>query len=330
MNAAEYRKKYLEELEKDAEKPMGFPFESLNESNSIEEGLQTFSFSLESLNEDEVSKLVRVVLKKDEDLKVRSAAIKALAPAVGKREDLIDLMLEILRDKTEHQNLRIEALSNLQQSTFSPVIFRPKRAEYLETLRALIDEEDDELRRRVVEILAIEKDSYVQERLIEGLNNSSAAIVEPEKAVQLLGLDIHAENFPILRQIVNNPPNQAAKNEAVRVLAAYADSRNLLAEILQDKSEAPEIRKTSAVALQSAAPGEFKEQARQIVFDDDDDDDVRAACLNALEHSSDSPDFAEALSDDSDFLEKVEQLKETTVSKDLEKVADRYLSKHRK
>lgn len=329
MNADEYRKKYLEELENAAVKPVVFQLESLNESDFIEEGIQTFSATPESLNENEVSRLVRLILDKTADSKVRYTAIKALAPAVGKREDLIDLMLEILRDKTELQFLRIEALSNLQQSTFSPVVFRPKRPGYLETLRVLVDDEDDELRRRVVELLALEKDSYVQERLVEGLNDSSAAIVEPEKAVQLLGLDVHAGNFPILRKIVSHPPNLAAKNEAVRVLAAYSDSREILSEILQDKTEAPEIRKTSAVALQSASPEQFIEQARQIVYDDDDDD-VRAACLNALEHSSDSPDFAESFSDDSDFLEKVEQLKDTTASRDLEKVANRYLSKHKR
>src|SRR5262249_42950967 len=150
--------------------------------------------------------------------------------------------------------------------------FPAKRPDYLAALRSIIDDPDAELRRRAIGILAREKDEYVQRRLIDGLEGRSEALVPTEKAIQYLGYDVHAEYFPLLRRIVEDPPNPEARTEAVRLLAADPSSTDLLLTIFSDKGESPDVRKISAIGLHSAAPHRFEEQARRIVLDDDEDD----------------------------------------------------------
>ena len=83
------------------------------------------------------------------------------------------------------------------------------------------------------------------------------------------------------------------------------------------------MRIASAAALQSLAPAEFEEQAKQIVLDDDEYDDLRATAINALAHFADQ----EALSQDAELTRRVEQLGEETPSEEVGRTADRFLSK---
>ena len=69
-------------------------------------------------------------------------------------------------------------------------------------------------------LLAQQKDGFAQKKLLEGLQDPSKALVPPEKALQLLGYDVHAAGFRAARTILENPPNPVAKQEALRLLAA--------------------------------------------------------------------------------------------------------------
>ena len=118
---------------------------------------------------------------------------------------------------------------------------------------------------RVLGILAREKDGYAQKRLLEGLQDPSKALVPPEKALQLLSYDVHAEAYPVAREIVKEPPNPEAKREALRLLSADANSAPVFEKLLRDKEEDRDIRQISAAALQAVKPKRFQEQAREIV-----------------------------------------------------------------
>ena len=131
-------------------------------------------------------------------------------------------------------------------------------------------------------ILAREKDGFAQRKLLDGLENPDKALVPPEKALQLLSYDIHAEAYPVARKIVNNPPNEDAKLEALRLLAADAKSAPVFEKLLRDKNEAAEIRQVSAAALQGLKPEKLQENAREILLDDSDYDEIKATSLTAL------------------------------------------------
>jgi hypothetical protein len=324
MDVSEYRKQYQEELERAAEEKKKYR-DFLDKSKSVSDRLMAFESAPGSQELDEVAQSINIIRDKNEDTQLRISALDGISIEIAQRHDLIDMVLDLLRDDTEPVALRKAALAVLEQASFSATVFSPKRPEYLAVLRSLIDDADAKLRQRAMEVLASEKDEYLQRRLIEGLQDPAKALIPPEKAIQLLGYDIHAEHYPFLREMINNPPNAAAKQEAVRLLAADPTSKDLLADILMDKGEDREVRKISAVALQSLAPAEFEDHAKQIVLDDDEDDDLRATSMSALDHFADQ----ESLRQDSVFNEAVEQLQERPKSKELERVVDKYVEKRK-
>jgi hypothetical protein len=73
--------------------------------------------------------------------------------------------------------VRLAALRVLQMSSFRVVVFDPKRPEYLDALRTVIDDRNASLREQALEILAQERDEYAQRRLLEGLEDPSQALV---------------------------------------------------------------------------------------------------------------------------------------------------------
>ena len=157
-------------------------------------------------------------------------------------------------------------------------------------LRTATGSDDQALREQAMDILALYKDPYVQEMLADGLRNPQTAMVAPERALRMLGYDVHGEYYPLLHDIVEGSRKPQLRRMALRLLAADSGAKDTFARIAADRDDDPVARSTSAVALQSLAPQEFDSLAKTIVADDDDDDGVRATMLNALAHNPDDPD----------------------------------------
>lgn len=334
MDVAEYRKKYEEELERDAKEQLSYRAHvdkfkaSADNTMAITDASVGAQNSVGLPDEEDVIESVNIIRNKAEEAQLRILALRGISVEIGKSAQLIDMTLDLLRDATEPAELRRTALAVLQMLSFSSPLFTSKRPEYVAALRTIVDDQDAELRQQAMEILAQEKDEYVQRRLVEGLEDPAKALLPPEKAVQLLGYDIHAEYFPFLKEMVKNPPNATAKQEAVRLLAADASSKDLLTEILTDKSEDQEIRRTSAIALQSLAPEEFRGHARGIALDEDESDGLRATSISALDHfdQPESLGMAPALGDTA-FDERIAELREKAASEDLRRAAEMYIKR---
>lgn len=322
---SEDRKQYAEQLERAAEEQRQAYRVFADRSKPAEE--RRLALDNASLREQfEVTEALDVIRDREGDGGLRASALHAIDIEVGDRSDLIDVAIGLLGDSAEPAVLRLAALRVLQQSSFSGPAFNPKRPEFLAALRTVIDDENASLRQEALEILTLHNDEFAQRRLLEGLEDSSQALVSPEKAVQLLGNDIHAEHYPILRDMVQNPPSPEAKEEAVRLLASDPNSKELLADTLKDKDEHRKVRNASAAALQSLAPEEFAEQAKQIVYDPEEYDELRATAINALTLFADQ----EALNQDAELTERVEQLREQASSAEVERTANRFLRKQRR
>jgi hypothetical protein len=125
---------------------------------------------------------------------------------------------------------------------------------------------------------------------------------------------------------VENPPSPQAKREAVRLLASDPASKDLLAGILRNKDERREVRNASASALQSLAPAEFEEQAKEMVLDDNEYPEIRATAINALTLFADQ----EALDQDAELTGRVERLRDASTSRAVTRTADRFLRKQRR
>ncbi|HEY8156788.1 MAG TPA: hypothetical protein VII72_21845 [Myxococcota bacterium] len=234
-------------------------------------------------------------------------------------------VLDILRDAKSPSGLRLAALQALQAATFSAVKFSRSRPEYLTALRAVAADPDLELRQRVLGLLARERDGSTQQKLLDGLKNPAKALVPPEKALQLLGYDVHADAYPVARRIVRDPPNPAAKREALRLLAADAASAPVFEEILRNKAEPAEFRQLSVSVLHSLAPRSLQAHAREMVLDDTEDDDLRAAGLTALTQFGEQG----AITADAALVQRVDRLKGGKGSAMVKKGARRFLDKYR-
>lgn len=212
----------------------------------------------------------------------RVAALAEAPDRVGESDTKLQAILNLLRDEEESVEVRLEALQTLQAATFSAPTFESWRGDYIGALRKIAEDEDAELRERVLGILAREKDGFAQKKLLDGLQHPEKALVEPEKALQLLSYDVHAEAYPVARRIVKHPPNPIAKREALRLLAADATAAPIFEKVLRDKGEPLEIRQVSAAALQALKPETLQTYARKAVLDSSEQDDIHATCLTAL------------------------------------------------
>src|SRR5215475_2227292 len=170
------------------------------------------------------SAAVTVATNARKPVRERIAAMANVTQAICEKDNKFQALLKVLRNRSEPIRVRLAALQTLQAASFAVVQFESRRADYLAALRAVATDSDPELRQRVLGLLAREKDGFAQERLLEGLQQPEKALVPPEKALQLLSYDIHAEAYPVARMIVSKPPNPTAKREALRLLAAALEA----------------------------------------------------------------------------------------------------------
>src|ERR1700704_950019 len=212
----------------------------------------------------------------------RVAAMAQAPLAVCESDKDLQAMLNVLRNEDEPVKVRLAALQSLGAAAFSVIAFESCRGDYLAALRKVATDPKPELRQRVLGLLMREKDGFAQRKLLEGLKNPDKALVPPEKALQLLSYDVHAEAYAAARAIVSKPPNEDARREALRLLAADAPAPPPFGKLLRDKKELREIRQISASALHALKPDRLQQVAREIVLDKSDYDDIKATSLMAL------------------------------------------------
>jgi hypothetical protein len=256
--------------------------------------------------------------------KQRVSALAESPLAAFESDANLEAVLNVLRNKGESMKMRLGALESLQSASFSVDTFAPYRGDYFTTLRKLADDPDPELRQRVLGILMREKDGFAQTKLLAGLKDPDKALVPPEKALQLLSYDVHAEAYSAARDIVKKPPNEEARREALRLLAADAKSAPMFEKLLRDKKELREIRQISASALHALKPEKLQEHAREILLDKSDFDDIKATSLTALTEFGDD----EALGKDKALLNSVDRLSTGKAQAKYKQSARQFLGKH--
>ncbi len=235
-------------------------------------------------------------------------------------EEQVPDLLATLRSRDESVADRTAALEALAALDFLGPRFAPFRADYTEALRDVATDEPRELRAQALELLAIDRDPYAQELLVQGLQEPKNALLSEAKAIQLLGYDDHAEVMPLVREVYERATG-AAREEALRVLATDPESEQLFTRLLKDKSEKRSIRQLSASGLQSLNPDAFDKTARKIVADEDDYNDIRATALSALAHGRE----AQETPVDPKLVETVQEVGESTRSRSLRSAARRFL-----
>jgi len=254
----------------------------------------------------------------------RVAAMAQAPLAVCESDKDLQAMLNVLRNEDEPVKVRLAALQSLGAAAFSVIAFESCRGDYLAALRKVATDPKPELRQRVLGLLMREKDGFAQRKLLEGLKNPDKALVPPEKALQLLSYDVHAEAYAAARAIVSKPPNEDARREALRLLAADATAAPLFEKLLRDKKELREIRQISASALHALKPDRLQQVAREIVLDKSDYDDIKATSLMALATFGDD----KALANDTVLLNGVDRFGAGKAPSKYKQGARRFLRKY--
>jgi hypothetical protein len=267
---------------------------------------------------------VSIATSAQHTVKERVTAAAQAPLAVYENDKDFQAMLKVLGNKDEPIKVRLAALQSLQAASFSAVAFESCRGDYIATLRKVAEDPDPELRQRVLGLLAREKDGFAQKKLLEGLRNPDKALLPPEKALQLLSYDVHAEAYSAARDIVKKPPSEAARREALRLLAADATAAPLFEKLLRDKKELRAIRQLSASALHALKPDRLQESARAILLDKSDYDDIKATSLTALAQFGDD----EALGKDKALLKSVDRLSAGKAPAKYKQSARRFLGKY--
>jgi hypothetical protein len=206
-----------------------------------------------------------------------------------KRPRLMNALIRLVADSDEPADVRRAALSAIEAGSFKTVEFRRYVPDYREALRAAATDDDADLRAEALDVLALGNDSYAQELLVTGLHEPREAMVPPLQAVRMLGYDLHAEHYPLLRDIVETSRQQPLRRAALRLLAADGGSRALMRTIATDRGEDRQARSVAVIALQALSPRDFDRVARTIVLDDDEDDELRATIISALTHGPTAP-----------------------------------------
>jgi HEAT repeat protein len=231
--------------------------------------------------------------------------------------------LDTLRDASQPVESRLEALQTVQAASFAIPDFDSVRPEYIAALRQAAEDQDPELRQRALGILAREHDAFAQDVLLEGLRDSDKALVEPDKALQLLSYDPHAGVYPIARDIMQTSDDESTRREALRVLAGDPASAPLLESVLTDKNEPADIRRMSASALHALDPDRLQRWANKAVLDTAEDPEIVATSLTALTQFGD----ADAISGNKPLLKRVDQLQARAPAK-IKKLAKRFAQKY--
>jgi hypothetical protein len=233
-------------------------------------------------NADEVDKAASIVRDGTESPEMRAAVLGRLGGEMQENQDHVDLAIGLVKNTAEPSSLRVAALKALQGASFHSPRLQASLPEFMAALRESARDEDPDIRQRVLGALAQHKDEFAQRLLIEGLQNPASALIEPEKAVELLAYDIHAEHYPLLRELVSRPPNEATRIQAIRSLAADPGAAPLLRAILRNPADSLEARTRAAHTLRALDAPAFEVEAKQIIPNDAEPDDLRITCLMAL------------------------------------------------
>jgi hypothetical protein len=255
----------------------------------------------------------------------RVAAMPQVPLSVSESDENPQAVMKVLRNNGEPVKVRLAALQSLAGASFSAAGFESWRGDYIATLRAVATDPDPEIRQRSLGLLARENDGFAEQKLLEGLKQPEKALVPPEKALQLLGYDVHASAYSVARDIVDKPPNPEAKREALRLLAADATSAPLFEKVLRDKNELRENRQVAASALQSLNPEKLQEHAREMLLDPSEYDDIQATSLTAITQFGDDATIAE----DKSLLKSVDRMSASKAKSKYKQSARRFLSKYK-
>jgi HEAT repeat protein len=192
--------------------------------------------------------------------------------------------IKVLLDPSETLARRIQALGVLQSASFGDEDFEAVRGDYVAALRALTADKEIALRQRAFGLLARSGDSYAEKVLMTGLRDPDKAAVPASDALNYLSYNLHSGVQSLARSIFDTSKDQAARQQALRLMSNDPKALKKIQSTLADKKESVPVRQTSAEALHALDPKAYQKWASKAVLDKSENHEVVATSLTALQH----------------------------------------------
>ncbi|MEM7586238.1 MAG: tyrosinase family protein [Acidobacteriota bacterium] len=247
--------------------------------------------------------LAEIVSDKEEPAEIRIKVMHLLAPYMGYSLEFVESLLEILGDTSEPAGVRKAAMSQFRLFSLGGPAFQEFRPTVLEGLRRLIQDDDHDIAQEAIDLLAYQKDEFLQRVLRQGLDDPKMALTTPFSAVHYLSLDPH-DHLDLFRNIAREFEEEEVRALAIQALTSDTDSRDFLVELFQDKGLSSELREACAHALDSQDPEFFLDRSIE-AFKDDGEEDHRLLTV-LLSKFTLSEDLGK-ISGDTDLMNRLRQ-----------------------
>lgn len=263
--------------------------------------------ALDSFDEpiDELDSLTGIVTDKLEPAAVRSGVVQLLTRYLGHTEEFVRILISILTDTSEPAELRKTVMLQIRVLGFEGSAFKQFRPIVMEGLRKLIRDEDKHISLEAIDLLAYQKDEWLQRELKEGLENPEKAIVSDEAAVYYLSLDPH--NFlDLFKKIASESGDEKAKIMAIHALSSDTSSTDFLLSLFENKNETSEVREASAHALDAQNPDLFFEKSVE-AFKDGEEQDHHLLTVLLSKFTLQEEDGLNRIREDEELIDKIRQ-----------------------
>lgn len=213
--------------------------------------------------------------------KERAAAILKADIDPEKMQAFVEAHLETVANMNELVTVRLAAMKALKAARFQGPLFEPYLDDYHSTLRKVSEDRSPNLRDSAVSTLAVAKDSYIYDKLLNGLEKKIKPLVPEDKAIRYLSYDEHIGAAKIVREMYEKLSDRS-KESALRMLASDKKSEGILSNVMADKRTKSSLRTLSAAGLKNLNPKSFKDLAEKIISNDTEFDEIKALCVSAL------------------------------------------------
>lgn len=322
------KNKYIADLRKqvaDAAKTHESNKKNFLKASKTEEITDYLSSSAQLDDEESIAKAEKVLKDEKNPVGLRSLAMHRLTNAMAHREDLMTYAIKKIGDTSAPPDLRKACWNAVIANSFSSPYFMAKQPELNAALKGIAEDKHYEMRERAISYLAQNKDEYIHRKLIDGIKDPAKALVSEEKAINLLGYDIHAGIYPVLKNVIEKSSNSDARVEAIHLIGNDPGSKELLTKVFNNKRERYDVRAGCATALKTYHPDEYVKVAKTCVLDEKENDNIRAVCLNGLAHSGNANAYKDAK-----LMKRVKELHKDDSVPGLQSASQHYLANAKK
>lgn len=231
----------------------------LNKKLSIAERIKAIEPYDIIYDKKQAEQFKNIVLDDKEQPEIRAMALNKIYEFI-QDDKLWSLALEWLSNPKTPKVLRDAALNWVANVTLSTM-------EIPDVYQKMLEDPEPEFRLFAFTQLITHGDARAQQKLIEGLENPSSALLPAPTAIAVLSMSLKKEYYPALYKVLQQTKDEATRLEAIRALGFYKEARENLIAISRSASEKEQFREAALGALYAADRDNIVEYVFPILSD---------------------------------------------------------------